>query len=112
MRQRLISLFTLRTRFDVFCAIYAVALGAAVRGQAYLAIFPGWFGWLMMAACLGVVFIVGAKLLDAVRPPVAAARTKRAAPARTAWRSPRHRRPHPGDRRAGAPADPLLRRRR
>jgi hypothetical protein len=45
--------------------------------------YPGNGGWLLAAACLGVPFVAGAKLLDSVRPESAGA----AAPVRLA---PRH----------------------
>ncbi len=55
-------------RLLVMAMLAALALGAVDRGMDYLATFPGFAGWLMFAACSGVVFIAGAKLLDAVRP--------------------------------------------
>lgn len=61
-------LFTIRTRFEAWLVIYAIALGAVERGQHYLQSYPGWSGWLLAFACTGVVFIAGAKLLDSVRP--------------------------------------------
>lgn len=61
-------LFTIKTRFEAWLVIYAIAVGAVERGQHYLATYPGWSGWLLAAACTGVVFIAGAKLLDSVRP--------------------------------------------
>jgi hypothetical protein len=62
-------LFTIRTRLEAWLVIYAIALGAVERGRLYLETYPGWGGWLLAAACTGVVFIAGAKLLDSVRPP-------------------------------------------
>jgi hypothetical protein len=47
--------------------IYAIALGAVERGRHYLEVYPGFAGWLLAAACTGVVFLAGAKLLDSVR---------------------------------------------
>jgi len=61
-------LFTIRTRWEAWLVIYAIALGAVERGQHYLATYPGPGGWLLAAACTGVVFLAGAKLLDSVRP--------------------------------------------
>ena len=66
--KRLSRLFTIKTRFEAFLIIYAIALGAVERGVTYLETYPGAGGWLLFAACTGVVFIAGAKLLDAVRP--------------------------------------------
>ena len=65
---RLKRLFTIRTRLDAFMVTYAIALGAVERGHHYLEIYPGFSGWLLACACTGVVFVAGAKLLDAVRP--------------------------------------------
>ena len=68
MRTRLARLFTIKTRFEAWMIIYAIALGAVERGQHYLEVYPGFAGWLLAAACTGVVFLAGAKLLDSVRP--------------------------------------------
>lgn len=65
-------LFTIKTRFEAWLIIYAIALGAVERGRLYLEAYQGWAGWLLAAACTSVVFIAGAKLLDSVRPPQAA----------------------------------------
>ena len=67
-------LFTIKTRFEAFLVIYAIALGAIGRGRHYLEIYPGWSGWMLACACTGVVFVGGAKLLDAVRPEPVPAR--------------------------------------
>ena len=68
MRAKIARLFTIKTRFEAFLVIYAIALGAVERGISYLKTYPGFGGWLLFLACTGVVFIAGAKLLDAVRP--------------------------------------------
>ena len=68
MRKRLARLFTIKTRFEAWVVIYAIALGAVERGQHYLATYPGFAGWLLAFACTGVVFLAGAKLLDSVKP--------------------------------------------
>lgn len=68
MRAKIARLFTIKTRFEAFLVIYAIALGAVERGVTYLETYPGSAGWLLFVACMGVVFIAGAKLLDAVRP--------------------------------------------
>ena len=67
MRNRVARLFTVKTRFEAFLVIYAIAVGAAERGHHYLQMMPGWPGMLLAVACTGVVFVAGAKLLDAVR---------------------------------------------
>lgn len=64
MLSKIGRLFTIRTRFEAWLVIYAIALGAVERGQHYLVQYPGAGGWLLAAACTGVVFVAGAKLLD------------------------------------------------
>ena len=68
MLRKIGRLFTLKTRFEAWLVIYAIALGAVERGRHYLETYPGWGGWLLAIACTGVVFIAGGKLLDSVRP--------------------------------------------
>jgi hypothetical protein len=68
MLRRIGRLFTIKSRWEAWLVIYAIALGAVERGQHYLAAYPGWSGWMLAMACTGVVFLAGAKLLDAVRP--------------------------------------------
>ena len=62
-------LFVIKTRFEAFAVTYAIALGAVERGLHYTQMLPGYNGWILFAACLGVPFIAGAKLLDSVRKP-------------------------------------------
>lgn len=83
MRHRVSRLFRIETRFEAFLVIYAIAVGAAERARHYLETYPGWGGFLLAFACSGVVFVAGAKLLDAVRPV-----PKRALAARTLPRRP------------------------
>ena len=59
--------------------IYAIALGATQRGSLYLERYPGTFGWILFAACTGVVFIAGAPLLDVVRPTSGRSESQKAA---------------------------------
>ena len=68
MLKRLARLFVIKTRFEAFLVIYAIAMGAVERGRHYLEIYPGNSGILLAVACTGVVFVAGAKLLDSVRP--------------------------------------------
>lgn len=75
MRKRIARLFILKTRTEVWLVIYAIAVGAVERGHHYLEIYPGFGGWLLALACTGVVFLAGAKLLDAVTPAPAAVKT-------------------------------------
>ena len=65
-------LFTIKTRFEAWLVIYAIALGAVERGRLYLETYPGAGGWLLFLACTGVVFIAGATLLDSVKRPAQA----------------------------------------
>lgn len=68
MRRRIARLFTIKTRFEACAIIYALALGAIMRGSEYLLTYPGIGGALLFAACLGAVFMAGAKLLELTRP--------------------------------------------
>jgi hypothetical protein len=69
MLKKIGRLFTIKTRFEAWLVIYAIALGAVERGRLYLETYPGWGGVLLALACTGVVFIAGGKLLDSVRAP-------------------------------------------
>lgn len=60
-------LFVIKTKWEAYLIIYALALGAMDRGSHYLSQYPGWGGWLLMVACSGAVFLGGAKILDALR---------------------------------------------
>jgi hypothetical protein len=67
MGKRIKRLFIIKTRWEAYLVIYGIALGAVERGQNYLLLYPGTGGKLLFGACTGVVFIAGAKILDAVR---------------------------------------------
>lgn len=69
MFKKIGRLFQIKTRFEAWLVIYAIALGATERGRAYLETYPGFGGWLLALACTGVVFVAGGKLLDSVRAP-------------------------------------------
>lgn len=60
-------LFVIKTRWEAFLIIYALALGAVERGKAYLVEFPGFGGKLLFLACTGAVFLAGAKILDCLK---------------------------------------------
>ena len=60
-------LFTIKTRFEAYLIIYALALGAMTRGAQYTVEYPGIGGKLLFAATAGAVFLGGAKILDAIR---------------------------------------------
>ena len=120
MMKRLGRLFVIKTRWEAIFVIYALALGAVERGMHYLERFPGVGGWLLFAACTGVVFMAGARLLDLTRadigerrrksdfvaanddgdgfagpPIVAAVETKPLSPPRTKWKPPSAKRRTP-----------------
>lgn len=69
MLKKIGRLFQIKTRFEAWLVIYAIALGAVERGRHYLETYPGWGGWMLALACTGVVFIAGGKLLDSVKAP-------------------------------------------
>ncbi|MFK3890174.1 hypothetical protein [Sphingomonas sp. NPDC079357] len=59
-------LFVVKTKFEAFMLIYAIATGAVERGMTYLHRFPGTSGWIMFGACTIVVFMAGGKIIDGV----------------------------------------------
>lgn len=63
---RIKRLFTIRTKFEAFLVIYALALGAVERGLTYMQQYPGAGGHMLALACTGTVFLAGGKILDAV----------------------------------------------
>ena len=67
MRAKLARLFTIQTRGEAFCVIYALATGAAQRGSVYLVHFPGVGGKLLFGACMISVLMAGAKILDCLK---------------------------------------------
>ena len=89
MLKKIGRLFAIKTRFEAWLVIYAIALGAVERGQHYLATYPGWGGWMLALACTGAVFLAGGKLLDSVSKP-------RAAMAMGPYRAPARRREFTG----------------
>ena len=73
---RIARLFVIKTRWEAWAVIYALALGAVERGQEYREVYPGAVGWLFFLICTGAVFMAGGKLLDATRPRAPHARTR------------------------------------
>lgn len=67
MLRKISRLFVIKTRWEAFMIIYALALGAVERGSVYLTRFPGWGGRLLFLACTGAVFMAGAKILDCLK---------------------------------------------
>jgi hypothetical protein len=72
MLRKIGRLFIIKTRLEAYLVTYAIAVGAIERGIHYLQTYPGTAGLILAAACLGVPFIAGAKLLDSVRPAAGA----------------------------------------
>src|SRR4029450_168972 len=97
--QKIGRLFVIKTRTEAYLVTYAIAVGAIERGIHYLQSYPGNGGWMLAAACLGVPFIAGAKLLESARPPAepsgSAAKPvqRRALSRRLSRNRPRDRRP-------------------
>ena len=106
MLNKIGRLFIIKTRFEAWLVIYAIALGAVERGQHYMAQYPGAGGWLLAAACTGVVFVGGAKLLDSVKPVPAIVAGPYSAPMR---RSSIGSRPRADRERPGLVSRPWLR---
>ncbi len=67
MLRKIGRLFVIKTRWEAYLIIYALALGAMTRGAHYTLEYPGVGGWLLFAATAGAVFLGGAKILDAIR---------------------------------------------
>lgn len=67
MRLRLARLFTIKTRTEALFLTYAIAVGAIERGLHYIDQYQGYAGYVLAAACLGVPFVAGAKLIDSVK---------------------------------------------
>jgi hypothetical protein len=59
-------LFIIKTKFEAFLIVYALATGAVARGQDYLVQYPGFGGKLLFLACTGAVFMAGAKMIEAI----------------------------------------------
>lgn len=67
MLRKIGRLFVIKTRFEAFVIIYALALGATTRGAAYLQEYPGIGGQLLFLATTGAVFLGGAAILDGLK---------------------------------------------
>ena len=67
MLRKIGRLFVIKTRFEAYVIIYALATGAAQRGGIYLSQYPGTGGKLLFAACMGSVLLAGVKILDCLR---------------------------------------------
>ena len=82
MFRKIARLFVIKTRWEAYMIIYALALGAVERGSVYLTRFPGFGGKLLFLACTGAVFMAGAKILDCLKYEKAAASEQQAAEGR------------------------------
>ncbi len=67
MLRKIGRLFVIKTRFEAFLIVYALALGAVERGSVYLVQYPGFGGKLLFLACTGAVFMAGGKMLDCLK---------------------------------------------
>lgn len=67
MFKKISRLFMIKTPFEAYLIIYALALGAVERGSIYLVRFPGFGGKLLFLACTGAVFMAGGKILDCLK---------------------------------------------
>ncbi len=67
MLKKIARLFVIKTRWEAFLIIYALALGATERGSHYLKQFPGKPGEILFLACTVAVFMAGAKILDCLK---------------------------------------------
>jgi hypothetical protein len=67
MLRKIARLFVIKSRWEAYLIIYALALGATSRGAHYLEVYPGAWGWALFLACTGAVFLAGAKILDCLR---------------------------------------------
>ncbi len=67
MFKKVSRLFMIKTPFEAYLIIYALALGAVERGSIYLVRFPGFGGKLLFLACTGAVFMAGGKILDCLK---------------------------------------------
>ena len=86
MYAKIRRLFVIKTRFEAFLIIYALALGAVSRGMHYLDDYPGFGGWLLLSACSGAVFMAGAKVLDCLKYETSGTGRARRGPELTASR--------------------------
>ena len=67
MLGKLARLFMIKTRWEAYAVIFALANGAVQRGSVYLQQYPGFGGKMLFAASTGAVFMGGAKILDCLR---------------------------------------------
>ncbi|GLK43184.1 hypothetical protein GCM10017612_11030 [Novosphingobium resinovorum] len=80
MLRKVGRLFVIKSNWEAYMVIYALALGAIERGSVYLTRFPGFGGKLLFLACTGAVFMAGAKILDCIKYEKAALMAKAEGP--------------------------------
>lgn len=66
MLTKIRRLFMVKTKFEAFLVIYALAVGAVERGTHYMAQYPGTGGQLLALCCTAAVFMAGGKMIDAI----------------------------------------------
>ncbi len=67
MFHKIKRLFVIKTPFEAYLIIYALALGAVERGHVYLVRFPGFGGKLLFLACTASVLMAGGKIIDCLK---------------------------------------------
>jgi hypothetical protein len=66
MWNRILRLFTIKTKFEAYLVLYGLATGAVERGLHYHQLYPGIGGWLLFAVTPIAVFMAGTRILDSV----------------------------------------------
>lgn len=66
MIRKFARLFVIKSKFEAFLVIYAIACGAIERGMHFQREYPGTGGWMLFALSPVVVFMAGARILDSV----------------------------------------------
>lgn len=67
MLRKIGRLFVIKNRFEAFVIIYALGLGAATRGFAYLEKYPPYWGEALFVAACTAVLLAGAAILDGLK---------------------------------------------
>ena len=66
MLRKIGRLFVIKTRWEAWMVIYAIALGAVERGRLYLEIYPGYGGLMLALACTGSPPACGRPIASAI----------------------------------------------
>lgn len=67
MLRKIARLFVIKTRFEAYVIIYALALGATTRGAQYLDQYPSYWGEALFLAACTAVMLAGAAILDGLK---------------------------------------------